>query len=754
VRLSADSEVAVRRFRALLARSGDHAAAANVYQEFADDLATQFGIQPSAETRALVRSLSQRATPASGAIPSDVGASPPAPAPPPASETRLPARRERSHWRRWAAAAVVVFAAVFAATRMNIPRAHAEMDANRVAVLPFAVHGNPEIRYLHDGLPLLLSTRLDGTAGLQTVDTRAILLDQTRLGADTLRADGAREAAERFGARYYVIGFAVGSANTLQLDVALHDATRGGAVVARAEASGPEANLVALVDEIATKLLATRFRGDGGLVAEMAARTTSSFVALKAWLEGEAEFTAGRHTAAEQAFRAAIAADTMFAMAYYRLAVAATWSGNHDAVGPALQRAVALSHQLPPSARAIVKAFLDSRTGRYADAERAQRALLAAQPTAIDVWFDLGEVLYHANPARGRPIAESRDAFEQALRMDGKNFAAMVHLARLAASRGDTAALDSLSRHALAGEPDGTHRAELLVLRAVVLGDVPARNAFLGMPPQLITLDALWRAAEYTERLGAIDTLAATLVGRATSREMRGALFLFLAHVKTGRERFGEAERYVDSLAAYAPHYAAVTASMVALHPAVPDADRHSLVERARSRFASVRHAPTTGRIYGGTMSDDVTAPYDRVEQALLALVAGDTSRARSELARREALHATSRARLALASSASRDDGDRALRMSGDVDALYGNAYAMQTPLAPRAAFRLAHERALSRAGRTADAYARLSTVPEDLGFNVAYLAEVHRRRAALLALMGNASGSAAARDRAARIVE
>lgn len=757
VRLSADSEVAVRRFITLLARSGDHAAAASVYQEFANDLATQFGIQPSQETRALVRSLSERATPAAGIrqpeliaaarIPSPSIASPatetPVPVPVPA-----PARDTRRRWKRWAAAAVVMLVAVFVATRTDVPRAHAEMDANRVAVLPFAVHGSSEIRYLQDGLPLLLSTRLDGAASLRTVDTRAILLDRSRPGADTLSADAARDAAKRFGARYYIVGSAVGSANLVQLDVALHDAARDGAVVARTQASGGEADLVVLVDQVAAKLLATRFRDDGGLLAEMAARTTSSFVALKAWLDGESAFTAGRYAVAEQSFRAAIAADSNFAMAYYRLSVAAAWAGDLSTVGPAARRAVELSNHLPPSARVIVKAFLDSRTGRYVDAERAHRALLAEQPTAIDVWFELGELLYHANPARGRSIAEARDAFEQVLRMDPRSFATMVHLARLAASRGDMAALDSLSRAALAGEPDGTHRAELLLLRALALGDTSARRDFLAMPMQLTTLDAMWRAAEYTERLGAMESLAWTVTERTTTREMRAALFLLLAHIATGREQFAVANRYSDSLAAYAPHYAAMVASMIALHPAMRDEDRSAALARARGRFAAARRAPTTGQIYGGVMRDDVTDPYDRAEQALLALTAGDSSSARVE-ARRSSLDATSRARLELMLAATPEDRARALRVAAGIDSLYGNSYATQIPLAPRAAFQLAHERVLSAAGRTSEAYARLLTVPEDFGFNVAYLAEVHRRRAVLLSAMGNANGAAAERERA-----
>ena len=510
-----------------LERSGDRTAALTVYREFASQLAEEFGVQPSSETLALVASLSEpqavprRTTTGAGdAIPEYGGH----------------AIGRRSHRRLWLTGGALALAALgVIGYNLAANNRSPELDPNRIAVLPFMVQGTPGLRYLHDGLPLLLSNRLDGMQNLRTVDMRAVLLEQSRRGADSLTL----ESATRTAGKVRCAALHHGKCRRLpRIDqrrcAAVRRDARGEGNRARTGV-GSEAEIVGLVDKITVALLAERFKDTGGLAAEMAASTTTSFVALKAWLEGESQLARGRYLPAIASFKNAVAADTMFAMAWYRMAVAAAWAGTEPSY-LAAQRAVALSDRLPPTARIMVQAFLDSRTGQYADAERAQRRLLAERPTSIDVWFDFGEVLYHANPARGRPIAEAQEAFEQLYRMDPHSFAAMSHLVRLAAARGDMKALDSLSRLALAGDPDGPHRAELFLLRGLSLDDKGARDAFLAMPQELTMLDALWRAAEYTEQLDGEFTPG----GGASRGGGTGNARLALPLPRTRRARQGE----------------------------------------------------------------------------------------------------------------------------------------------------------------------------------------------------------------------
>jgi hypothetical protein len=77
---------------------------------------------------------------------------------------------------------------------------------SRVAVLPFAVHGDSLVGYLGSGIVDLLSTALDGAGELRAVDPRALLAHAGRSGAADVGVVGGAVAAERFGAQRFVLG--------------------------------------------------------------------------------------------------------------------------------------------------------------------------------------------------------------------------------------------------------------------------------------------------------------------------------------------------------------------------------------------------------------------------------------------------------------------------------------------------------------------------------------------------------------------
>src|SRR5207244_4500122 len=131
----------------------------------------------------------------------------------------------------------------------------------------------------------------------------------------------------------------------------------------------------------------------------------------------------------------------------------------------------------------------------YANAVDLYHSAIRERPSSVEAWTELAEAQFHGNPMRGRPIAESRDAFEQVLKLEPTHFAATMHLARLAAARRDTVSLNRYTTAALEGKPDGTHRVELLLLRYLALGDNAARESFLASPRDNADLDALWRTA-------------------------------------------------------------------------------------------------------------------------------------------------------------------------------------------------------------------------------------------------------------------
>lgn len=263
--LAPDDESSLRRLLALLDRAGDRPGAIQSYEDFARRMAQDLELEPDPETRALAQSIRARA--GSG----EAG------------------------------------------------------SAGTIAVLPFAVRGDQRFAYLGEGLVDLLATKLDGAGAIRTVDPRAMLHFLARSGlaaADTAGPTGGRAAVEHFGAGHYLLGSVVEAGGKLEATASLY--RRDGAAAASARASAAsESELFELVDEISRQLLASQKIAPGTRLGRIAALTTGSLDALRAYLQGERELRGGRYFDALERFQAAVAADPSFALAYYRLAAAA-----------------------------------------------------------------------------------------------------------------------------------------------------------------------------------------------------------------------------------------------------------------------------------------------------------------------------------------------------------------------------------------------------------------------------------------------
>src|SRR5205085_9500000 len=98
-----------------------------------------------------------------------------------------------------------------------------------------------------------------------------------------------------------------------------------GRPAATATVTGDTTAIFSLVDDLTGQLLVGFGGGRDTSLTRLAAVTTHSLPALKAFLAGEQAMRAGHDGTAAEAFREAVTLDTTFAVAQYRLAVSATW---------------------------------------------------------------------------------------------------------------------------------------------------------------------------------------------------------------------------------------------------------------------------------------------------------------------------------------------------------------------------------------------------------------------------------------------
>ena len=496
VELAADDEAALRRYLGLLDRAGEHSTALRAYDEFARRLAKELELEPAAETRALAEAMRTRVERAPG----------------------------RAGARPAGAAAAGAAAAGDSTTTSGPP----VTSVATIAVLPFAVRGDARLAYLREGMVDLLATKLDGAGDIRTVDPRALLraLEHDRGGAGA-------EIARRFGAGRYLSGTIVEAGGRLRASASLYGLD-GTAVASVEAAAASEADLFELVDELAHQLLAAHGVTSGTRLTRIAALTTDSLDALKAYLLGESELRAGRYFDAMEGFQSALDADSSFALAYYRLAAAAAGCALPDVAREVADRGAEHQERLSPHDRLVFEAQRAWLHGAVDRAEALYGTITGTYPDDVEAWFHLGDLLFHSNPLRGRSAAEGREPFERALRLDPVHVAAMVHLMRIAAIEGRTDEMLGLIERILKASPDGDQALAMRALRAWATRDaaaIAAVTAELQQARAITVAIAFADVALYADNPAGATELARGFLQVARSAELRSLCHSMLAHL-------------------------------------------------------------------------------------------------------------------------------------------------------------------------------------------------------------------------------
>ncbi len=484
--LDPGDEPALRRLLGLLDRTGDRQAALRTYEEFARRMLIEFELEPATETRALVEQVRSRA-----------------------------------------GAAAPHHAAAYQPVG----------TASTIAVLPFSIRGDPRFAYLREGMVELLATKLDGAGAIRTVDPRAVLRSPVSEG---------RAVAEHFEAGRYLVGTIVEAGGRLRASATLYDADDT-TVASVAAAADDESGLFELVDEIARQLLAAQGVSRGTRLTRLAALTTGSLDALKAYLRGEGDLRAGRYFDAMEGFQEAVDADSSFALAYYRLAAAAAGCALPDLAREMADRGFGHVQRLSPHDQLVFGAQRAWLHGRVVDAESLYNTITGTYPDDVEAWFHLGDLLFHSNPLRGRSAAEARAPFERVIALDPDHLGAMVHLVRISAIEERTGEVLDLIERILRVSPDGDQALAMRALRAFTRRDAAAISAVsneLQQARAITVAIAFSDVALYSGNLDGAEQLARGFIQAARSPELRALCHILVACLTLagGREHTAKEE--------------------------------------------------------------------------------------------------------------------------------------------------------------------------------------------------------------------
>ena len=499
-------------------------------------------------------------------------------------------------------------------------------DPATVVVLPFAVSGDREVRELGAGVEDLLAASLDGADGLRSVPlvTRS---RQTQDRSGPIDLEAASAMASRAGARLYVTGRVVRHGGHLRAVTVLYDRGNANTPVGHAEAEAEgTSGVFELVDELAKQLIADRYRGPDRRLTRTAVASTRSLTALKAYLEGERQLRAGRYPAASDAFQLAVLADTAFALASYRLSMAADWAGRANLALRAAERAARFGAQLSDHDRRLVEAYSVHHRGRLADAERLYRGIVADYPEDVESWFELGQLLFHGNPLRGRSSHEARPAFERVLALDPQNGQALVYLARIASAEGDLRKVDSLIRRAVTITSDSAVL-DVRGFRTFALNDRPGQvqaTRDLLIHPMRVPATTALQVAAYNDDLTDAERFAQLLIADGGSCETRVLGHRMLAEASLARGRLHTARNDLTQAEACDRGAAVELRALFAALPFVP-ADGEELARVRRT----LENEPDTGVQPGVGGPVEMERPVRLYCLGLIATRRGETEQGR-----------------------------------------------------------------------------------------------------------------------------
>lgn len=328
--------------------------------------------------------------------------------------------------------ALLVMFTVVALVR-HYDRADVMPVASSIAVLPFApVTADTSTARLGRDLAITVAATVDGVGNIRTAEPLTILAQVDRGAIRSFDID--RSLANGLNARSFLRGTLVRMGDSVRLDLALFE-TASGDQLARMGVAGRVDDIVGLSDSTAFELLRAVWRRGEAPPPSIAAVTTQSVPALRAYLAGEDALAGADFVAAVHLFEEAFAIDSSFWIAYWRSIYPRVYEGS-PADSATMARLLAHRGELPEADRLLIEAgytsdTTDTRLGRL-------RRLANRYPSYWPAAYELANSLVHFGPYVGTELHESRAALERFVRLNPGFAPAWEHLSWIALLQRDT----------------------------------------------------------------------------------------------------------------------------------------------------------------------------------------------------------------------------------------------------------------------------------------------------------------------------
>jgi serine/threonine-protein kinase len=316
------------------------------------------------------------------------------------------------------------------------------LDSNLLAIAPFEVH-DPTLQLWHEGLVDVLARNLDGAGPLRTVPT-SVVLRRWQGPADRATAAALGTAT---GAGLVAFGdLAVRGADSVTLSLTLLDVTKN-TIEGEVEVSGPTDRINDLADSLGRRVLGALGRERPIAAVRQGPLGATSLPALKDFLQGEQWYRRGEWDSALVYYDEAISDDSTFSLALGRMALVLGWNpptqskykdGEEYWQQAVRYRAGQSTLDSLIMAAGVLNEIADTSTNLAGFVDFHRRSLATVReavrqyPADPEVWYSLGETLFHF-PAQFRGTAtETLAAFDHSIELDSGFVPAYEHTSGLA----------------------------------------------------------------------------------------------------------------------------------------------------------------------------------------------------------------------------------------------------------------------------------------------------------------------------------
>jgi serine/threonine-protein kinase len=336
-----------------------------------------------------------------------------------------PAGRTRRRVLLAAAVALAALTTTIGLSRRNPGPPAGVNPRHSILVLPFNnLREDRTVDWLREGSVSMLGLNLSQWNDLTVVDHERLhdLLVRHRIKVgDQIGLDMARRLAREAGVWTVVLGDFTPAGDSLHLVARVFDVASGSRVdVARVDDRASQ-DVRPLFDQLAAKLLDLS-GAPNEIRIGLARSTTGSLEAFRAYLRGVDQLNRWDLIGAQRDLERAIALDSTFGLAYYKLALTRGWmAGTEDSVSDQLMlRATTYSANLPAHERTVINAYRAFIGDQYEEARSLYQKLLAQNKGDADAWYGLGDAWFHDTAGTDEaPLwTQSLRAFKRALALD------------------------------------------------------------------------------------------------------------------------------------------------------------------------------------------------------------------------------------------------------------------------------------------------------------------------------------------------